>query len=133
MSVQLQYVLGSTKPLIEVSTSYLPGGKRRPVCLIAFGLLIVSSCRSLTSHKPVGLHGLLLGLDLPFRFYICKNYATLFTILSTLYPGFYILQYYAQYILWFFYHFLYELCLLHGEYICKFMLVSTLDQVMERN
>jgi hypothetical protein len=54
--------LGSTQPLIEMSTRNLPGGKGRlahradnltAICLENVG--------ASTSHNPTGLHGLLQG------------------------------------------------------------------------
>jgi hypothetical protein len=57
--------LGSTQPLIEMSTRNLPGGKGRPAG--AYGWQphrhlwgdFVENMGASTSHKPMGLHGLL--------------------------------------------------------------------------
>jgi hypothetical protein len=48
--------LGSTQPLIEMSTRNLPGGIGRPA-RVADGYL--ENVRISTSHNPVALHGLL--------------------------------------------------------------------------
>jgi hypothetical protein len=58
--------LGSTQPLTEMNTRNLPEGKGRParkadnltdIC----EPIVYKSVRALTSHKAMGLHGLLLG------------------------------------------------------------------------
>jgi hypothetical protein len=53
--------LGSTKPLTEMSTKNLPGGKGRPARradnLAAIYEQNVWKCGASTSHNPKGLHG----------------------------------------------------------------------------
>jgi hypothetical protein len=58
--------LGSTQPLIEMSSRNLSGGKERPArkadnlhCHLQADCL--ENVGASTSHKPIGLHGLLHG------------------------------------------------------------------------
>jgi hypothetical protein len=56
--------LGSTRPLREINTRNLPGGKGRPARkadLTAICEPIVENVGASTSHNPMGLHGLLQG------------------------------------------------------------------------
>jgi hypothetical protein len=56
--------VGSTQPLTEMSTRNFPGGKERPARkadLTAIWADCVENVGALTSHNPMGLHGLLQG------------------------------------------------------------------------
>jgi hypothetical protein len=75
--------LGSTQPLIELSTRNIPGGEGRPARkadnLTAICEPIV--CKNVgasTSHSPIGLHGPLQGY-----LYLYLNNFTLFALFST--------------------------------------------------
>jgi hypothetical protein len=55
-------VLGSTQPLTEMSTRNIPRGKGQPACKADnLTAICVENEGALTSHKPMGLHGLLQG------------------------------------------------------------------------
>jgi hypothetical protein len=56
--------LGSTQPLIEMSTRNLPGGKRRPAhkaenLTFIYEPTVLKNMGASTSHYPMGLHDLL--------------------------------------------------------------------------
>jgi hypothetical protein len=59
-------VLGSTQPLISMSAMNLPGGKGRQAreadnLTAIYETIVLENMGSSTSHKPLGLHGLLQG------------------------------------------------------------------------
>jgi hypothetical protein len=66
--------LGSAQPLTEMSTRNLPAGKWRPTCkadklTTICGPLVYRNVGPSTSHKPLGLHGLLQGYLYFFALY----------------------------------------------------------------
>jgi hypothetical protein len=53
--------LGSTQPLTDMSTRNIPGGEERPEPKADNFTAICEPMGALTSHNPMGLHGLLQG------------------------------------------------------------------------
>jgi hypothetical protein len=63
--------LVSTQPLTEMSTRNLPGGKGRPArkadnLTAICEPIVLNNVGDSTSHNPMGLHGLLTGIALPY-------------------------------------------------------------------
>jgi hypothetical protein len=72
--------LGLTQPLTEMSTRNLPGGKGgRRVMLTTLppsvSRLSTENVAASTPNNPMGLHGLLTGMALPFTFFSHWRYS----------------------------------------------------------
>jgi hypothetical protein len=73
--------LGSTKPLTEMITRNPPGGKGRLVrktdnLTAICEPTVLDNVGASMSHNPMGLHGLLTEIALPFEYKFCvyENY-----------------------------------------------------------